>query len=441
MTKSMACLLALGALAAACSDTFDDIAIVFVDAGADGGADATTSDASVDAAIDANGDASDASDAGGPPRLLLSYNGMTSSELVAMNVATGQVDGRLSYPGFIGTTWTGAPDPYLLEQANDLVVRLDRGRPWVPRASWNVTLSDRADGGSPYADPVAVVVGAGTKAYVLRYTRNQIAVIDMSQTADAGAPLGTIDLGGLVQPHDRDGLVEQTAAVYVPSRRLVYVLLGNIDKTNVSTDGFTLLCAQTTATVVAIDVDTDKLVKLAEGDATGAIRLAGYNPLFGGGFAYDDANDRLVLMHAGCNQSADGGTGPLVGRIVEEVSLFTGTTRRLLDANGRGFPSAFVFLDPRRAVVQFDFAGSSTFVWDPSQPTLGPAIPNAPDSFVYDGRGNLVGVTSTYGDGGVTTRIDVTQVRIADGNVKKLASDPFVLTGGFVAGVDLWPRP
>jgi hypothetical protein len=431
----------------ACSDSFDDSPIV-----PEGGAGDAASDAASDVTVDANdaGDApndarandSSASDSGSATRLLLSYNGATSSELAAVNVASGAVDGRLAYPGFIGTTTTLAPDPYLLEQANDVVAKLDRAQPWIMRSSWSVKLSDRQDGGASYSDPSAVVVGVGNKAYVLRYTRNQIAIIDTSQTADAGAPLGTIDLAPLVQAHDSDGTVEQTAAVYVPSKGLVYVLLGNIDRKNVSSDGFTILCSQTKATVVAIDVATDKVVKLSGGDTTGALVLSGYNPVLGAGFWYDASEDRLLMMHAGCNQPAgDGGAGPLTGRMIEEVSLFTGATRTLLDLNSSGFPSAFVFIDPRRAIVQLDYTGFETFVWDPSSPSLGPTIPNSPDAFVYDGAGNILGLTSIYGDGGVVTGIDVTSVRIADGKKTKIASNPFMLTGGFVGGVDLWPHP
>ncbi len=37
---------------------------------------------------------------------------------------------------------------------------------------------------------MAVVVGTGSKAYVLRYTRNEIAVIDTSKGGDAAVPIG-----------------------------------------------------------------------------------------------------------------------------------------------------------------------------------------------------------------------------------------------------------
>lgn len=404
-----------------------------VDTGSDGaptdtGADTSVRDAGVEAAV--------------PARLLLSYNASTTSELVAFNIGTGQVDGRLTYPGFIGTTSTqSSNNPYLLEQANDVVGRLGHSSPWILESTWSVKLADRADGGASYSDPAAVLVGAGTKAYVLRYTRNQIAIVDTSQNADAGAPVGTIDLAGLLQTGDTDGTVEMTAGVYVPSKRLVYVVLGNINRNNVSTDGYTLLCSPTVSNVIAIDVDTDKVVKLNGGGANGALALVGTNPVFGG-LAYDAASDRLLILHAGCNTPADGGgAGAVVKRRVEELSLFTGETRMLFDATSKGFPSGFVFIDPQRAVLQFDFTGFETYAWDPRDLALGAAITNAPDSFVYDGAGNLLGLSTSYlADGGIGG-IDVLSVRIADGRKTKLGTNPFSLAGGFVGGVDLWPHP
>jgi hypothetical protein len=413
----------------------------------DGGADVTpqeaaANDAPSDAASD-GGDASDANNAPPPARLLLSYNGSSSSELVAFNVATKQVDGRLAYPGFIGTTATTDRNPYLLEQASDIVAKLDRAQPWIVRSSWSVKLADTPDGGPNYSDPDGIVVGAGTKAYVLRYTRNQIAIVDTSQTADAGAPTGSIDLTPLVQAADADGVVEMSAGVYVPSKQLVYVLLGNINRKNVAPDGFTQLCSNTKATVIAIDPATDKVVPLTGGNAKGAIELGGFGPEFGGGFAYDAANDRLIVVHTGCNLLVDGGAGPIAQREIEEVSLFTGATRKLLDANAMGFPGTFAYVDAHRAIVQYsapDFSSTSTYVWDPTQPTLSGAIANAPDSWVFDGQDALLGLTTSFlADGG--SRFDVVSVRIADGRLTTLGSNPFSLASGFISGVDLWPHP
>ena len=371
------------------------------------------------------------------PRDCFSLHAQTESELVALNVVTGEVDGRFLYPGFLGRTVTSAPDPYLLEQAVDVVTRLDRAEPWVPRSTWNVHLADTPDGGA--AEPDAVVVGTGAKAYVLRYNGNLIAVLDPSQTADGGPPLATIDLSPLVQPGG-DGVVEMTAGVFVPPAGLIYVVLGNINRKNVAADGLTLLCSNTVSTVAAIDVATDRLVPLAGGRADGTLALSGTNPIFGGA-SYDAVLDRLLIAEAGCNTPlpVDGGSaaGPLVGRQIEELSLFTGETHQLLDLTGAGLPASFTFIDATRAIVQT----ATTNAWDPTVNALGPVIPNAPDAFVFDGQDSLLGVSATTGaDGGPD--LEVVAVRIADGEKTVLAPNPFSLPLGMsvVGGVDLWPQ-
>jgi hypothetical protein len=430
---------------------------------ADAGADQTSPPPPVDAGADApRGDAAHdgapadapAADAEGgmaaPARLLLTSNTTGASELVAVNVASGSIDGRLAFPADFGGTYTASPDPWLLEQSvaipdggglhGSYVARLDRAQPWVIDSQWSVEGQDRPDGAADYADPDAVVVSAAHKAYVLRYTRNEIAIIDPSQATDAGTPTGYIDFSRYVHANDSDGRVELTAGVYVPSRGLVYVLLGNIDLNNVAPDGFTILCADTAPTIMAIDVATDTIVSLTGGDANGALPLLGYNPGLGLPLVYDRTNDRLVVVDSGCNAVADGGAGPIQQRMIEDVSLFTGAASSLLDANANGFPSGFVFLDPHRAIVQFDFTGTETFLWDPAQPALGPLVPNAPDAFVWDGADNLLGVASaTNADGGTDT--DVVSVRIADGKRSVLTTNPFTLAGGFLGSVDLWPHP
>jgi len=54
-----------------------------------------------------------------------------------------------------------------------------------------------------------------------------------------------------------------TSALYVPSKKLVYVLLGGWDKTKVATDGFTALCADSKPSIIAIDPATDQVCRSA----------------------------------------------------------------------------------------------------------------------------------------------------------------------------------
>ncbi len=402
----------------------------------EGGAPSDAGDGGVLSDASESGDAAATSDASTPQRLLLSYNGGTQSELVAFGVEAKTIDGRLLYPGTFGTTYPGPKAPWLLEQDVDVVARLDPAEPWKVAASWNVSLNDRGDGGYSYADPDAIVVGAGTKAYVLRYTRNNIAVIDPS--SDGGSPVAAIDLSSELQAAG-DGTVEMSAGVYVPSKHLVYVLLANINRFNVADDGYTLLCANTHPTVIAIDVTTDKVVDLNGAAAGNGLSLNGYSPGLGqGAMAYDAQADRLLVLEAGCTTvDADGGEGALVGREVEELSLFTGQARTLLDLTTAAFPQQLVYIDANRAIVQLD----TSYVWDPTTPALGPAIPNAPDAYAWDGVANLLGITGRYASDGGFSGYDIVSVRVADGAVTELGTNPFSLASGFPAGVLLWPAP
>jgi hypothetical protein len=379
-----------------------------------------------------------------PPRVLLSMNNTTTSELLAMDLATADKN-SLVYPGSFGTTFSRGADPYVLEQKADVVGKLDAQKPWELVSSWAVGLSDRTDGGAAYSDPLAIAV-AGTKGYVARYTRNALAVLDTSQVADAGAPLKAIDLSSFVESKDTDGVVEATFAFAVPARHMLYVLLGSIDRNNVAGDGFTLLCAATTPLLVAIDTSTDQVAPIpgATGQG-GSFALSGYNPAFGAAGAaavYDAAGDRLLVLHAGCNTPlVDGGAGAVTKRAVESLTFAANgsiTTTTLLDVSASGFPSAFAYIGPHDAVLGL---GAEVRRWDPTQATLGPVVPNAPDSnaFAYAGGGAIVGARTSFIDGG--TSIDVVRTLLGDGGTSTLATNPFKDNTGFIGGVEVWPPP
>jgi hypothetical protein len=384
-------------------------------------------------------------DAGTPPpsRLLLSYNGTASSELVAFGLQSKAVDGRMTYPDWLGTAYVTSSAPWLLEQSTDIVARLDAQQPWVVDSSWSVAMNDLTDAGhaQSYSDPDAVLVGAGTKAYVLRYNRNLVGILDTSKTLDGGVPTGSIDLSSEVQAAG-DGYVQPVAGVYVAAQRRVYVLLANINRNDVVDNGYDLLCSQTTPTVVAIDTMTDTLVDLNGSAAGNGWPLVGFSPVFGpAALAYDaqtGTNGRLLVLDAGCYALAgDGGVGALTRREVESLDLSTGTATELVDLTTQAFPGGLTYIDAHHAIVQLDTA----YVWDPTTTMLGAAIPNAPDAFVYDGAGNLLGVTSDYGADGGFEGYAVVSVAVATGTVTTLGSNPFMLTTGFLGGVALWPAP
>lgn len=382
-----------------------------------------------------------------PQRVLVTSQNASTSELIAVDVATGLVDGRITYPGFGTTDAHSSLFPFVLEQENNLVGRLDPARPWIIDSSWNVLLKDAIDGGYAYTDPYAAVVGAADKTYVLRYNRNEIAVLDASQKVDGGPPtFHAIDLSSLVQPNG-DGAVEMTGGVYVAATKRLYVVLGNLNQ-NTYTDG-DLLCTGTVSTVIAIDTTSDALVDLHGTGPGGAIALKGFNPAFNGIIYDPSGGGRILIDEAGCNTppaTADAGPGAITKRGVEEVKLSDLSTTMLLDTTpasvfpaGSGYPSGFVYISPTEAVLGFDFTGTEVYTWDPTTTTLGKLIPNAPDEFTYDGAGNLLGAATTEDDAGSTT--NVVKVVIATGKSTTLAVNPFEPAGGTIGGVDVWPHP
>jgi hypothetical protein len=434
---------AAGGLSACGSGDDTSVAVPVPDAGAD----VTVSDAKAGDAASDGGLADGASDGGlidgaSPSRLLLSYNsyaGADPSEVVAFDLGSSSVAGRLEYTG-AGTTYLGTSAPWLLEQSADVVARLDATKPWVIDASWSVA---RPPADASNTDPQAVVVNAGTKAYVLPYLRNAISVIDTSTSQDGALPTKSIDLSALVQDGG-DGTLEMTAGTYVASQSRVYVLLANINQNTYDTSTGYLHCAGAASpTIIAIDTTTDSLVSLDGGTGAG-VPLPGRNPAFGqGAMAYDAATQRLLVLQGGCTSSApDGGDGPLLGAEVDEFALSTSTTSVLLDLSGQEIPTQLVYVDAQHAFVQVGYGPFTTYAWNPTITTLGAAVPNAPDSFAWDGAGNLLGVTALYdSDSGAVTGYDVVSVKAADGTVTKLSSNPFSLAGGGVTGAQLWPAP
>jgi len=405
--------------------------------------DATTSDAG------SSGDAAaDGAEGGGPvpPRLLLSFNTSPSSELVALDLATGAVAGRNVYPATFGTTYARGSVPFLLEQSNDVVARLDEREPWKITSTWNVRGSDGRDGGPSYADPAAVVASAGNKAYVLRFNRNAIFVIDPSEAADGGAPKKTIDLSPLVQAGDSDGVVEPVAAVYVASKKRLFVLADNIDLSKVASDGFTYLCSSLRSSVVAIDTDTDTVVSAGGTGPGGSILLDVHNTPLGVDLVYDGVADSLLVLGAGCNADAGGGAaGPVTRRMVEEVALGTGARTTRLDLSAAGFPLGFQYVSSSLALIGFF---GDLVVWDPRTTTLGPKVPGSFESFAYDGKGTVYGTRIVpKGDGGSAVEVAKTSIPssapdAAAPSVVVIATDPFATSkgGGFLNGVEVWPR-
>lgn len=422
-------------LAAVWACTGDDDVMRPADAGVSPEADGSSK---VDAAVsDAPSGRACGDSSGAPPRVLLIQGTAKGSELAAVNMQTNAVDGRLAFDGGYGTTSSLGTDPYLLDGVNDTVMRLDAREPWKSVASWNVRGDDGKDGGDPNANPVGVVQTSCNKAYVLRFNRNRIAIIDPSQPS-GGVPIGTVDLAGLAQAGDTN-TVEMTSAVYVAAKKLVYVLLGNADLTRYDPVARALVCAaELKPSIIAIDVETDKVVSLGGTAPGGGIALEGYNPPLGSPLVYDAAGDRLLVLQGGCNEPKDGGAGPAVlRRRVEEVSLATGAVKTLLSLTANGFPSTFAYASAEHGALAFYFDG---YHWDPRKTTLGPAITGGMDLIVNDGRGAFVGARQVYFDDGGTGPLQVVSVPVDDAGPAIVTENPFSKPGGYVAGIEAWPH-
>ncbi len=416
--------------------------------------DSTTPDASTTDSATTDGSTTpdgDADAAVGPTRLLLSYNGSSTSELVAFGVASKHVDGDLIYPGSLGTTSTASPAPYLLEQEVDVVARLDRSRPWVIDSSWNVALNDAVDGGDSvhrFDDGRRHRGDEGVRApqHAQRDRRHQ----SLPDRGRRRAHRKPIDLSSMVQAADEDGVVEMTAGAYLPSTGILYVLLGNILTASTSRATATSSSApRRRATIIGIDTTTNLPVMLAGGNAVrGRSRLgmATIRSSAQAGWRTTAASRSLHRFSktAATRRRQTPGAGPIQQRrIRSDCTLATGAVTTLLDASAMGFPGAFTYVDATHAFVQFsapDFSSTSTYLWDPTQTTIGATVMNAPDSWVYDGAGNLLGITTVYAtDGG--SEIDVVSVRVSDGTVTTLGVNPFTLSSGYLGGVDIWPHP
>jgi hypothetical protein len=411
----------------------------------DGGHDATVGGEEGgpgDAALD-TGDTStvgneDASDgATGPGFLVLSYalDEFSKSEADAIDLSTGLTAGHFSYAQG-GTNVVTPTGPWVLEQFNDVIAKMDPAQPWLPVSTWDVSSAAPEAGGYAYGDAMSVAE-TGSKAYVALFNRNHVPVLDTTAKVDGGAPTTSVDLSALLQATDDDGSVDDVAAVYDDSQKRVWLVLGNIDETTVTAPTYDLLCKPGLAsTVVAIDATDDKLV------AGLTYTLAGVDP---GSVVYDAPNERLIIMSSGCNRppdaGSDAGPGALVGRLIEQIDLKSGMSTVLYDANSQGFPGQLVYVNEHQAFVSFGFTGSSSvFGWDPTSTSLGASLTNAPDAFVWDGKGLLGPRTSYLSDGGIA--IEVIDVNPLTGEATNIVANPVSAAdpSAYLEGIDLW-RP
>jgi len=409
---------------------------------------ATTSDAHVDSPTTTKeGGTGSLPDAGAAAvHALITFGGSSTSEMVSVNLTSKAIEGRLPFPGVGVTDTRNTLSPFLLEQNADVVAKLNSTKPWTVDSTWNVAMTDAIDGGSLYSDPAQVVVETETKAYVLRTNRNDIAVIN--ETSDSGIPTSSISIASFLQTGDTDGVVEMTAAAYVPATSRLYVVLANVNQNDEAAYGATI-CGSEVSTVIAINTLTDTVVSLGGTGPGGSIPLVYYNPMTA---VFDATGDRLIVASAGCNAkpTAPGGAlGAVSGRGVEAVNLTTDKSASLLSITASAFPAGFVdiptgfaYIDSTHAIIGFDGTGQAVYNWNPTSTTIGALIPNAPDVFVYDGNGHLVGTRVDTPDAGGASSTDIVSVTVPAGVSTTLAKNVTSLTGlVYVSSVDVWPHP
>jgi len=414
----------------------------------DAGHDASEAvDASDAAVVDASDAAiADASDAASGPYLLLSYyydNLYTNTEYSAFNVAAGTVQGNFHYAQG-GVNVSTNTTPWVLEQNNQLVLRMDPNQPWKATSSWSVANVPNESSYGNNTDSFAVAE-VGTKAYVLGYGSNYIAVLDTSTTYDAGAPIKTIPL---VADADASAELEGIALAYDATQGKVWVVLGNSNSPD-----YPPLCApEYHPFVVAIDTTSDDVVSGLK------YTLQGYGTNnTTNAVVFDSVNDRLLIATEGCSdpvEASDGSVsaGAFDEAYIEQISLGAGVdagadSEILLTLSPSNYPTALVYVDETHAFVQT--GNGPTYAWNPTQPALGAPIPNAPDTFVWDGQGHLLGPQSTLlpDDAGVS--FAVVAVNPVDGGLTTLATNPFTPapSNPFIPyqqaweSVDIWPHP
>jgi hypothetical protein len=408
---------------------------------ADAGDDASPFDGSfpdtstTDAATPDGGDA----DVSRPPWALITINYGTNSDLLAFSLTANAPDGVFNYASKYGGTSIASDGPWALEQYTDIVAKMDPAHPWQPTSSWNVRGATDGGDSDSYADPYKVVAGPTGKDYVLRFNRNQIAVLDTTQTGTNLAPKPFIDLKQYLDPTDADGEIDMVSGAYVASQHRLYVLLANFDLYNVDPKAYFTLCGTTHSEIVAIDTDTDTLVSAADGGtSTSAVVLGGYDAV---GLVYDTAGGRLFAINSGCSDpsATDGGPpGTTHMREIDSFDVSTGATAKALDLDAVDEPVAFAQIDATHLALRlehYDFSFGVVNSWDITTSVLGAVIPNAPDLFASDGQGHLVGVTTSYfADGGSGTSIQ--SVNVSDGGVTTLGVPPVSGSSPIFASVD-----
>jgi hypothetical protein len=432
--------LALSVGMVACSG--DDTVGVLPDAGADsttGPSDGSSSAEAGDAAANDAGGAgtTDGGDAGtafddeagsdaGPFAIFVGTN-YTNAELSVIDLTAGTVAGNLALADQDSVAYGSGGLGFVVERGIGDVLSLSPGAPWTARAT--IDLNDSPDA-APYAsNPEAVIVTAGTKAYVAQYSLNTVKVVDVA----SGVSNNAIDLSAFVPAGSPDGLVDVIDGAYDATSQRAYLLLQRINQFDYSggPPDYLGACLPWHGEIIAVDATTDAIVPLSDAGTSGAIALLGDNPQ---ALTNDFANGRFVIAESGCDDYPDGGADDggavtRVGRGIEVATLASATSAWLWQdtASDNARLSRILLADGTHGYLDL---GGEWFPWDPTQasPTVGTtAVANFPQGAVYGGSGQVIGLWSTQPDAGSDAGAawSVVAMSTATGALSTIATSPF----------------
>ncbi len=317
---------------------------------------------------------------------------LSSTEIASVTLATGTVDGTATYADGDAVSVSSAGLGFALERGNGKVHLLDGGT-----SKTTFDLKEPAT-----LDRVAL----GNKAYVPLLSESTIAVLDLA----AGTIAKRIDLSQYNAASDSDGSADIDGAVYDPTKKIAYFLLGRIDFASFDAS-FHLPCSSTKALVVGIDATTDAVVDL-NGDAAGkAAELSLVNP----GSVSLAADGSLVVLANGCYEGAT-----LKQQGIEIVDA-TGTSQVVFAPTNDDYLGKLILVGGSNALLGTSDATTFKSHWyklDLAAGQLGAELMGVPDAVSFDGK-DLLGV----GPGGAVIRYDVTSGTATTVSAKSWAGD------------------
>ncbi len=212
------------------------------------------------------------------------------------------------------------------------------------------------------SNPHDIAFAAPNKAYVTRYERATIAIVDPTTGPDcAGFLRGTVDLSAFA---DGDGLPEMDQAVVIGDR--LFVTLQRLDRRN-------FFRPSDYSLVVVVDVATDTVV--------GSIRLTGTNPFAeSAGLAPDPTTGKITLTEVGeFGRLDDGGLERIDPATLTAEGFF------VTEADLGGNVTDVVSIDPHHAyaILLDEVARSRVVRFDPTTKQVTATLVAA-DDFLVD---------------------------------------------------------